>query len=52
MLNGKIAVVTGAAGVICSEVSVDLAKRGAFVVLVDLNLENAQKTAEKMLRKA
>ena len=46
--EGKVAVVTGAAGVICSEVSRDLAERGCFVVLVDLSLENAEKVAEEI----
>lgn len=46
--EGKVAVVTGAAGVICSEVSRDLAARGCFVVLVDLSLENAEKVAEEI----
>ena len=40
---GKVAVITGAAGVICSEIARDLAKRGAFIVLIDLSLENAEK---------
>ena len=51
MKEKKIVVVTGAAGVICSEVAQDLAARGDFVVLVDLALENAQKIAEKILAK-
>lgn len=46
--SGKVAVVTGAAGVICSQVARDLASRGAFVVLVDLILENAEKVAEEI----
>ena len=46
--EGKVAVVTGAAGVICSEVCRDLASRGCFVVLVDLSLENAEKVAEEI----
>lgn len=44
--QGKVAVVTGAAGVICSEVSRDLASLGCTVALVDLSLENAEKVAE------
>ena len=46
LYSGKVAVVTGAAGVICSEIARDLASRGAFVALVDLSLENAEKVAE------
>lgn len=46
--QGKVAVVTGAAGVICSEVSRDLASLGCTVALVDLSLENAEKVAESI----
>ena len=46
--NQKVAVVTGAAGVICSEVSRDLASLGCTVALVDLSLENAQKVAQEI----
>lgn len=46
--TNKVAVVTGAAGVICSEVARDLAARGAFVVLVDLSLENAENVAKEI----
>ena len=44
--QGKVAVVTGAAGVICSEVARDLASLGCTVALVDLSFENAEKVAE------
>lgn len=43
--NGKVAVVTGAAGIICSEVAKDLASLGIFVVLADRAVENAEKVA-------
>ena len=43
--EGKVAVVTGAAGMICSEVSRDLARLGLFVVLVDRSIENAERVA-------
>ena len=49
--NNKVAVVTGAAGVICSEVSLDLASLGCTVALVDLSLENAQRVAEAIRAK-
>ena len=49
--QGKVAVVTGAAGVICSEVSRDLASLGCTVALVDLSLENAEKVAESIREK-
>ena len=49
---GKVVVITGAAGVICSEVARDLASRGAFVVLVGhLLIENVQKIAEEIRSK-
>lgn len=44
--EGKVAVVTGAAGIICSEVAKDLASFGIFVVLVDRAIENANKVAD------
>ena len=43
--ENKVAVVTGAAGVICSEVSRDLASLGCTVALVDLSYEHAEKVA-------
>lgn len=47
-MEKKVAVVTGAAGVICSQVACDLASCDFFVVLVDLLLENAQKVADEI----
>lgn len=41
--QGKVAVITGAAGVICSQVAKDLASVGVTVALVDRNTENLQK---------
>ena len=38
-LSGKVAVVTGAGGVLCSGFSKTLARAGAKVALLDLNLE-------------
>ena len=46
--QNKVAVVTGAAGVICSEVARDLASIGCFVVLVDRAIENAEKVAHEI----
>ena len=34
MFKNKTAVVTGAGGTLCSEIAIDLAKKGANVVLV------------------
>ena len=48
--QGKIAVVTGAAGVICSEISKDLASLGVKVALVDRNEENLKKVSEQIKR--
>ena len=47
-LSGKVAVVTGAAGVLCSNFSKVLARAGAKVALLDLNLEAAEKYAEEI----
>ncbi|MBQ7033783.1 MAG: SDR family oxidoreductase [Clostridia bacterium] len=47
-LNGKVAVVTGAAGVLCSMFAEALAANGASVALLDLNGEQAKKVAEKI----
>lgn len=44
-LNGKVAVVTGAGGVICSMLAKALAASGAKVALLDLNEEAAKKYA-------
>jgi len=41
-LTGKVAVVTGAAGVLCSNFAKVLARAGAKVALLDLNLEGAE----------
>lgn len=42
-LNGKAGVITGAAGVICSKVALDLAKNGVKLVLADRSAENLEK---------
>ena len=47
-LTGKVAVVTGAGGVLCSEFSKVLARAGAKVALLDLNYEAAVKFAEEI----
>ena len=38
-LTGKVLVITGAGGVICGSLAHTLAKAGAKVALLDLNLE-------------
>ncbi len=47
-LNGKVAVVTGAGGVLCSYFAKVLARAGAKVALLDLNYESANKFAEEI----
>jgi NAD(P)-dependent dehydrogenase (short-subunit alcohol dehydrogenase family) len=41
-LNGKVAVITGAGGVICSTLAKAFATAGAKVALLDLSEEKAQ----------
>ncbi len=48
-LTDKVAVVTGAGGVICSTLAKDLAAQGAKVALLDLAVENAQKVADEII---
>ena len=47
-LNGKVAVVTGAGGVLCSMFAKALAESGAKVALLDLNLEAAENFAKEI----
>ena len=47
-LKGKVAVVTGAGGVLCSMFAEALATAGAKVALLDLNEEAAKKYAEEI----
>lgn len=48
-LNGKVAVVTGAGGVLCGMFAKTLAKAGAKVAVLDLNEEAAAKIAEEII---
>lgn len=48
-LKNKVAVVTGAGGVLCSAFAKALAKAGAKVALLDRNKENAQKYADEIM---
>ena len=48
-LSGKVAVVTGAGGVLCSAFSKTLARAGAKVALLDLNYESAKKCADEII---
>lgn len=47
-LSGKVAVITGAGGVICSEFAKALAECGAKVALLDINYDQAKKYAEEI----
>ncbi len=48
-LTGKVAVVTGAGGVLCSAFAKVLARAGAKVALLDINLEAAQGFADEIV---
>ena len=48
-LSGKVAVVTGAGGVLCSAFAKTLARAGAKVALLDLNEEAAKKFADEIV---
>lgn len=48
-LKGKVAVVTGAGGVICSTIAEALAAAGAKVALLDLSAERAAQFADKIV---
>ena len=47
-LQGRVAVVTGAGGVLCSGFAKDLAAQGAKVAILDLNAQAAQKVADEI----
>ena len=51
MFKGKVAVITGAGGTLCSAIAIDLAEKGAKVVLVGRTREKLEKTAEKITNK-
>ena len=48
-LTGKVAVITGAGGVLCSAFAKTLARAGAKVALLDLNEEAAQQFADEIV---
>ncbi len=47
-LDGKVAVITGGGGVLCSTMGHALAKAGAQVYLLDLNVEAAEQVAQSI----
>ena len=47
-LSGKVAVVTGAGGILCSDFSRVIAKCGASVALLDINLDAAEAVAAEI----
>ena len=47
-LSGKVAVVTGGGGILCSAMAKALAECGAAVAVADLKLESAQKVADEI----
>ena len=49
ILSGKVAVITGAGGVLCSSFAEELARAGAKIALLDLNEEAAKEAAEKIV---
>ncbi|MEE1577976.1 MAG: SDR family NAD(P)-dependent oxidoreductase, partial [Deltaproteobacteria bacterium] len=51
-VDGKIALVTGAASGIGLQASLRLAEEGARVMMTDINVENGKKEAEKLGRNA
>ena len=47
--EGKVAVVTGAGGTLCSAIAIDMAKKGAKVVLVGRTREKLEKVAAEIV---
>ena len=49
-LNGKVALVTGGGGVLCSEFAKALAANGAKVAVCDLRVEAAEKVVDEIVK--
>lgn len=47
-ISGKVAVITGAAGILCSEMARGLAKEGVKVAVLDLNEDGAKAVADEI----
>ena len=50
-LTGKVAVITGGAGILCSEMARQLAESGVSVAILDLFGDKAEKVAEEITAK-
>ncbi len=48
MLDNKVVVITGAGGIICSEMAKFLSKKGCKIALLDLNFEMAKKISDEI----
>ncbi|WP_439235134.1 SDR family oxidoreductase [Lonepinella koalarum] len=48
--NDKVVVITGAGGVLCAYFAKEIAKTGAKVALLDINLESAQRFADDIIK--
>lgn len=48
-LENKVAVITGAGGVLCGEIARDFGKNGAYVAVVDLHLDKANSVADEIV---
>ena len=46
----KVVVITGAGGILCSEIAKEYAKHGAKIAVLDLNLEAAEKVAAEIVK--
>jgi 3-hydroxybutyrate dehydrogenase len=49
-INGKVAIVTGAASGIGKEIAFELARAGAAIAIADINLDGAQAVADEIAR--
>ena len=48
--SGKIAVITGGGGILCSTMATALAQKGARIAVLDLKAENAEIVADKIVK--